>query len=141
MLSHCASCSAEARHVCDGLGRETLELLVGVAQDLDHRLQSAQVGDRASDLQILRDVLQDLQRSDLQWKLLSYKYNIIILHDVKDFIQELLTFKQFSYRSYLNIGLNLNIRKLTIEHQVKTMGKHFSFKYLYKRSSLCLKNL
>ena len=139
MLSHCASRSAEARHVCDGLGRETLELLVGVAQDLDHRLQSAQVGDRASDLKILRDVLQDLQRSDLQWKLLSYKYNI--LYDVNDFIQKLLTFTQFSYRSYLNIGLNLNIRKLTIEHQVKTMGKHFSFKYLYKRSSLCLKNL
>ncbi len=44
-------------------------LVARVVQDLHHRLQPAQVGDRAPDRRVPRDLPQDLQRADLQDKI------------------------------------------------------------------------
>ena len=65
MLPHGPPRPPELGHIRYGLGSQALEFLVGVAQDLDHGLQTAQVGDGTTDLDVLGDVLEDLQRTDL----------------------------------------------------------------------------
>lgn len=61
MLPNSTSGTAELGNVANGLSSETTQLLVGVAEDLNHGLETTQVGDGTSNVRILRDLLQDLQ--------------------------------------------------------------------------------